>query len=384
MMLNNVLLAMGLSCIDENLTGLIESLGTPSIGVNLTGMGQALGAVLCLIVGCYECWMMMLGKRGMDVMKILRIIGISICIACSSAISAGLAQPGVIIEKAAKDWAMQQHSSVEALEQKCAEKSAEFSDKVKEAYATASQKTNENWTFNVAGMEVETPEFIQKWIEQTHAWFKSAAISMETGIAEFINTILRICGTFIFQMVFYGLMVGQKCFLMILGIWCPIAFALSLAPPLKNAWVQWLCKYLSLTLWGFVAYIVLGYVFLIMQYNLSQDLAAYNLFIGSADDTGWSEIGQLGLQMIGSTCMYVMSLLIGAFMMKFIPDVASWLIPGGTSSGFGGVAAAAAMGGAAMAGGAMGSAASGAAGYIGAKAYDNLHHDYGPISGDSK
>jgi len=36
-----------------------------------------------LCVGFYERWMMMLGRRGMDVMKLLRIVGISICISRS-------------------------------------------------------------------------------------------------------------------------------------------------------------------------------------------------------------------------------------------------------------------------------------------------------------
>ena len=45
----------------------------------------------------------------------------------------------------------------------------------------------------------------------------------------------------------------------------------------------------------------------------------------------WSQIGALGLQGIGSNCMYAMGMLVGAYIIRFVPEVASWLIPGGQS-----------------------------------------------------
>ena len=58
----------------------------PNVAVlgDAVSMAKALGLCLALCVGSYECWMMMLGRRGMDVMKLLRIIGISLCISSSS------------------------------------------------------------------------------------------------------------------------------------------------------------------------------------------------------------------------------------------------------------------------------------------------------------
>ena len=72
----------------------------------------------------------------------------------------------------------------------------------------------------------------------------------------------------------------------------------------------------------------------------------------------------MGLQGIGSNCMYAMGMLVGAYIIRFVPEVASWLIPGGVSSGAGSAAGSTVMGMAAMAGGmagsVVGSAASGA------------------------
>ena len=72
-------LTIGLPAIDESLEKLLTAMETfPNVAVlgDAVSMAKALGLCLALCVGSYECWMMMLGRRGMDVMKLLRIIGI--------------------------------------------------------------------------------------------------------------------------------------------------------------------------------------------------------------------------------------------------------------------------------------------------------------------
>ena len=98
------------------------------------------------------------------------------------------------------------------------------------------------------------------------------------------------------------------------------------------------------------------YIDFILLYNLQQDLIAYNhLLHGSVNS--WEQIGALGLQGIGSNCMYAMGMLVGAYIIRFVPEVASWLIPGGISSGAGSAAGGAVMGMTSMAGGVAGGAA---------------------------
>ena len=89
-------LTIGLPAIDESLEKLLTAMETfPNVAVlgDAVSMAKALGLCLALCVGSYECWMMMLGRRGMDVMKLLRIIGISLCISSSSWICSALQVP---------------------------------------------------------------------------------------------------------------------------------------------------------------------------------------------------------------------------------------------------------------------------------------------------
>lgn len=73
------------------------------------------------------------------------------------------------------------------------------------------------------------------------------------------------------------------------------------------------------------------------MYNLLEDIKAYDTLL-KGQVNSWQNIGALGLQGIGSNCMYAMGMLVGAYVIRFVPEVASWLIPGGVSSSAGSVA----------------------------------------------
>lgn len=303
----------------------------------------------------------------MDVMKLLRIIGISLCISSSSWICSALQVPGKGLESATKAMAQSKNKEVAAFELKLAQKQSEYLDRlraVQDSISTAKQIAaigeDAAWwdklIYNVSNLGNTINNYAQR-----------AAVATETKVSEWINDVIRFVGELIFQMSYYGILVAQRIFMAILMIFCPIMFALSLAPPWSSAWSQWMSKYLSLSLWGFVTYMCLYYIDFILLYNLQQDLVAYNhLLHGSVNS--WSQIGALGLQGIGSNCMYAMGMLVGAYIIRFVPEVASWLIPGGVSSSAATAAGSVATGitstAGSMAGGAAG-AAIGAAGTMG-------------------
>ena len=88
----------------------------------------------------------------------------------------------------------------------------------------------------------------------------------------------------------------------VLKIFCPVAFALSIVPPWASAWSQWISKYVSLSLWAPLIYMCSIYADMILKYTILQDTTAYTTLLGSASYS-WGEIGGLGMQGIGSTCM---------------------------------------------------------------------------------
>ncbi len=364
---------MGLPSIDESLDRLLVAMEAfPNVAIlgNTIGFARVLGLLLALCVGSYECWMMMLGRRGMDVMKLLRIIGISMCISSSSWICSALQVPGKSLESTTKAMAMAKNREVAALELKVAQKQGEYLERlraVQDSISTAKQIAeigeDANWwdklIYNVENLGTTINNYAQR-----------AAVAAETKVSEWINDVIRFVGELIFQMSYYGILVAQRIFIAIMIVFCPIMFALSLAPPWNSAWSQWMSKFLSLTLWGFVTYMCLYYIDFILMYNLQEDLVAYNHLLHGTVNS-WEQIGALGLQGIGSNCMYAMGMLVGAYIIRFVPEVASWLIPGGISSGAASPAGSVAMGAVTMAGSAAGSAIGTTVG-LGAKGVKSL------------
>ncbi len=358
MTLLSILCTMGLPAIDQSLDKLLVAMEAfPNVAIlgDTISFARMLGLVLALCIGSYECWMMMLGRRGMDVMKLLRIIGISMCISSSSWICSALQVPGKSLEATTKAMAMAKNKEVAALELKVAQKQGEYLERlraVQDSISTAKQIAeigeDANWwdklVYNVENLGETINNYAQR-----------AAVAAETKVSEWINDVIRFVGELIFQMSYYGILVAQRIFIAIMIVFCPIMFALSLAPPWNSAWSQWMSKFLSLTLWGFVTYMCLYYIDFILMYNLQEDLVAYNHLLHGTVNS-WEQIGALGLQGIGSNCMYAMGMLVGAYIIRFVPEVASWLIPGGVSSGAASPAGSVAMGAATMAGSAAGSA----------------------------
>ena len=342
---------MGLPAIDESLDKLLvamESFPKSAILGSAIGYARVIGLCLALCVGSYECWMMMLGRRAVDVMKLLRIVALSMCITSSSWICTQLQAPGKALESTTKAMAMAKNKEVAALERKVAEKQASYLDRLREVQdsidaAKQIQAIGEdaNWWDKLIYSMENLGSTINNYTQR-------AAVAAETKVSEWINDIIRFIGELIFQMSYYGMLVAQRIFLTVLGVFAPIMFAVSIVPPWSSAWSQWISKYLSLSLWGFVVYMCLYYIDFILLYNLQEDITAYSKLL-QGEVSSWSQIGALGLQGIGSNCMYAMGMLVGAYVIRFVPEVSSWLIPGGVSSGVGSVAggvAAGAVGGA--------------------------------------
>lgn len=349
MLLNLILGAIGFSTIDENLQYLIDQMQTfpeDALFSQTMAYAKALAFLIALGVGSYECYMMILGRRGMDVMKILHIIIISLCISCSDWICQAAKLPGVELGNTAKDFALAKNEEVKEFEIQVKNAQVKYLAMMDTVInkGRAEEKAEENIAKDEEGwsLGIDISGAIDSFKANMEKRLQKMAIAVETKLCEWLSMIIRFIGEVIFQVAYYGMLVAENIFLQILKFVCPIMFAISLAPPYRSAWSQWLSKYISISLWGFVVYMILYYVNFIMLYNLDMDLHAYQELLGDLSDSNlnWEQVGAIGMQGLGTTCMYVVGLLVGVFCIKFVPEVASWLMPGGVSSGAGAAAGA--------------------------------------------
>lgn len=341
----NLFLSMGLPALDQHLQEIIAHTDawTPPALNSLASFARVLGCALCLCMAAYESYMMILARRGIDVMKLLRIVGISLCISQSYWITRAVALPGEGLYNTAYATAFGPggtHADVDALIKECAEEQKKYNEALREKIDTLTekqiQKIMDEASNDATGSWTDrlTIPIVTAW-EEMKGEIKKMIISTETLIGEVINEVLRFIGEVIFQLVFFGLLLAQNFMMAILKAFCPVAFALSIVPPWASAWSQWISKYASISLWGFLVMTCVCYVDFILMYEIQLDITAYQTLMNAPLDGSWGEIGALGLQQIGATCRVVMAYVIGAIVMKFVPEIASWLIPGGASSSIG-------------------------------------------------
>ena len=314
--LMNILCTMGLPSVDESLTNLLNAMNQMPASLGSTaGIAKMIGCGIALGVGSYEAWMMMLGRRGIDVMKILRIIILSFCITFSTGICEGLKSMGTGLESSARTALASKQAEVAMLEQQVADAQKNYLTRLRAVQDSCEKASKVAAIGEDPGVFDEILWDVQNLGANVENWLKRSAVMAETKISEWINDVIRFLGQLIFQMTYYGMFIAQRCFLAMMAVFAPLMFALSLAPPWKSAWSQWMSKFISISLWGWGIYTVMLYVDYILTYNLEADLHAYDELCRGTANT-WEEIGALGLQGIGSNCMYAMGMLAGAFVLR--------------------------------------------------------------------
>lgn len=361
-MLNLIPTVVGLGVIDENLNALLEAMNKMPANFGLGSImwyAKTIGLCIALGVGANECYQMMLGRRGMDVMKLLHIIIISLCISSAGTIASLAKEPGMLLENTVKGKLSDMNDEVMKKEKLVAQAQEEYINKVRESMLQIQQAQEAAhaaedipwWNFKEKGEQK-----LDELALQIGNDIKQYALIVETKLCEWISLIIRLIGEVLLQAIIYGLLVAQRIFMHILEAFAPLMFAISLSPHFKSAWSQWLSKFISLSLWGFVAYVCLYYVFFIISYNLEQDQVAYMQLMSKVSGDN-AQIGAIGMQAVGSTCMYIVGLLVGVKVLAMVPEAASWLIPGGVSSSAGSAAGGTVQSAAMKAGSVVGSTA---------------------------
>lgn len=347
---------MGLGCIDEQLEGYVNAIREIDMG-GVTGVitsyAKLIGCCLALGVGANECYQMILGRKGLDVMKLVHIVIISFCITFSNAIVTMADQPGKLLEDHAKAIMLSKNENITKLEDDVAKAQENYIKHVRDKMAQLYVEGKHDYEWYQMG------ELYDDVLEKVKMWATNILLTVETTLSQWLSIIIRFVAQVLMQVIYYGIIVSQKIFMKILAAFCPLMFAISLSPHFKSAWSQWLSKYISISLWSFVAYIIMFFVFGIIVYNLTQDIKSYDELITKFDNDPdkLNALAAVGLQCLGSNINYIVGALIGVKCLSMVPEVASWLIPGGVSSGAGSAAAGVASMAGGMAGGAAGAVA---------------------------
>ena len=330
-MFSNLFLDIGINSIDNNLINICNNihLFVQNACSDTYSIGSSVAVLCCTFVWGYECFEMILGRRMADILRILRPIILGFF--CSSGVWSGflasVSYPGQVLEARTRAIANAQDSKVAELEKKVYDKFDEVKKKLEEKQVEADMAKDASKDQDKSFKQVIVDK-VDEWIDAAKNIGKKYTAILESLVAHWVNIAIRWLGGIVWQVSYAGILITKEVFLALLGMFGPIAFALSIADPWRDAWANWLMKYLSVSLWGFIAYLMIAAADQIQMYSLQVDLAVLNK---GANDL--NTLISIGWGMIGTSCNILVSYLTGAYLLRFVPEIASALLPAGAAAG---------------------------------------------------
>ncbi|CEN53036.1 MULTISPECIES: plasmid transfer protein [Capnocytophaga] len=301
--------------IDKGLLTLIEGLrGKIS---ELFGMfiydAQALAAVFMLLYFGIESYKMMSGDKKLEIMALLRPFALGFVLIFWIEFVAVISYPPNYLTAKSKNMFEKQLDIVENLSRERYAKidsvAKKLNDRAMEVWRAEKETEKSFWDKFKIDLEAIKDKIASLFLYVV-AWIKQIFFS----IIEFIVvTIWQVC--------VYIVLFLQLIFSAILIIFGPISFALSIIPAFKDAYIQWLSRYISVSLYGCIAYICLSVILKIMIYGQEQELQVLTKAMTDEEIfIGYTALSSGGINLFIITC------LLGAITMLTIPTISTWII----------------------------------------------------------
>jgi hypothetical protein len=127
---------------------------------------------------------------------------------------------------------------------------------------------------------------------------------------------------FIFQCMVYWVRFLQVFFLAILAAFCPICLALSILPAFQDTWKHWLAKYVSVSLYACISYVILFVAYSIMNYGLETEIGYLQHALKTDTFYAWLASWYAAPDFI----TFIVSAVVGGISMLAVPQIATWII----------------------------------------------------------
>ncbi len=156
-------------------------------------------------------------------------------------------------------------------------------------------------------------------------------------IKRILHSIIEFIAISFWQMCTYLIFFLQLMFSTLLAILGPFSVALSILPAFRDAFTQWLARYISIMLYSVIAYIVLFLALQIVKISLDAELQVLSTVLNNPE-----KLIMYATFSNGATNYLIVACGIGAISMLTIPFVSTWVVQ---TSGVGRAVGAFAIGG---------------------------------------
>jgi len=309
---------------DWELLRVIEALNTHKTHLfgTFVNFARVLAAGFAMIYLSYEAYKMLSGDKQLEVLPLLRPFALGLVIIFWVQLIPVIDAPANAMTGMARESFREQVNRVEIRKEQRRVLQAQMITALNTRSSEAMHASEERRNLLQQGMDRLGIDFqaLSRRIDAMRIWVISQVRNIINTIIEFIAALIwKICVFLIFYL--------QAFFLAILVILGPISIAFSILPAFRDAWVQWVARYISVSLYGVIAFINLALAMTIMEYGVSVEVRALQVVLGmieSGNVTG-NVMMVLAAGVPGDGALIITSL-IGAVAMLTVPVVSTWII----------------------------------------------------------
>lgn len=279
----------------------------------------ALCAIFMLLTFALKGYEMMVGKGRLDLLPLFRPFALLMVVLYWSGFVEIVSFPGTLVAKQAAATYNLNADEVNNLASKRRELINQTMERItKNAHAAEETKIISE---NASLLDRASGAISDAWDNMTDSLFSSFAL-----IRSELNFMLgRMAEFFVlcaFRVMTYGVFFIQIVFSSILIILGPFAFAISILPAFRDSYSTWIARFISVSLYSGISYIVLNIVMALIRYSIEQEISRLN-HLATVDEAGFMKWTMFSPGLMG---YYVVGLLVGGAVMLSVPSISTWIV----------------------------------------------------------
>lgn len=301
--------------IDRNILSLFEGLFASLSDQTIVFLNdaQALCAIFMFLYFGLKSYGMLSGDRPLEIMPLLRPFALTMVIILWPQFIDTINYPIKVVTEKAKTLLDDKIDDIDAIQEHRRKLLAEVARKLIEDSAELEQYDTADDQDYMSWIGVDFGAIFDK-IKGYYIIVLSKFRYLLIEMLEFLTiSFFQICSYIVFylQIVFAAILI-------ILG---PFSFAFSILPGFRDAYISWIARYISVSLYSAIGYIVMSLSMVIIEYALQKELVLLNYVL--SDQTAFFFYITTN---DGGSNTYLVALVTGGLAMLTIPVVSTWII----------------------------------------------------------
>lgn len=287
---------------------------------------KALSAIFMIIFFAVKSYEMMAGDKQLEIMPLLRPFGLAMIILWWNIFVKVVAFPCDIVQQKSQDKWKEAQTMADDLRLKRAALMTEMTDSLMtyQAQTQVAEKESDTW-YGEAWDQVTST--VKRGISTVLTPVLEMKQRLQISVQLLITQLLELIAVWILRAATYFVFFLQILYSSILVILGPFAVAVSILPAFRDSFTTWVARFISVNLYGTIAYLIMWLSAYLQQYALNAEISRYEgILHGTVGVDKMHEIAIFASNGILSFGIVIISFLVGALAMFTVPSISTWIV----------------------------------------------------------